>query len=128
MTAGAFSQHALERETRAAAPPPGLPPQHSIGARHRFVDRPLNETIYLCFAYGQGATAERLRTELKVPERRWWRLKLKGLAYAHAWGTLWADLGSSRRSPIGFKPFADACLEHGAYDEAAKCVEIAAYL
>ena len=75
MTAGAFSQHALERETRAAAPPPGLPPQHSIGARHRFVDRPLNETIYLCFAYGQGATAERLRTELKVPERRWWRLK-----------------------------------------------------
>ena len=56
----------------------------------------------------------------QVPEKRWWRLKLKGLSHKRDWPTLWADLGSARRSPIGFKPFADACLEQGAIDEAAK--------
>ncbi|MEC7290271.1 MAG: hypothetical protein VXW22_09310, partial [Pseudomonadota bacterium] len=37
---------------------------------------------------------------------------------ARSWAALW-ELGSARRSPIGFKPFADACIEQGALDEAA---------
>lgn len=63
--------------------------------------------------------AERLRTELKVPERRWWRLKLKGLSHARNWAALW-ELGSARRSPIGFQPFADACIEQGAVRSARR--------
>ena len=63
--------------------------------------------------------AERLRADFRVPDKRWWRLKLRGLAHARDWAALW-QLGSARRSPIGFKPFADACIEQGAHDEAAR--------
>jgi len=113
------AQRQLEKDTQGASPPPGAPPP--LAQRYRFIDTPLNETIYRCFAYGQSATAERLRSDLKVPEKRWWRLKLKGLAHARAWASLW-ELGSARRSPIGFKPFADACIEQGALEEAGKYV------
>ena len=111
------AQRQLERDTRGKPPPPGAPP--AIAQRYRFIDASLNETIYKCFAYGQAATAERLRSDAKVPDKRWWRLKLKGLAHARNWGGLW-ELGSARRSPIGFKPFADACIAQGAFDEAAR--------
>ena len=115
------AQRQLERDSKGKPPPPGAPPP--IGERFRFVDTPLNETIYKAFAYGHAATAERLRSELKngsaIPEKRWWRLKLKGLSHARNWSALW-ELGSARRSPIGFKPFADACIEQGAFEEAAR--------
>ena len=89
--------------------------------RFKFIDTPLNETLYKCWAYGQAAVAERLRVDCKVPERRWWRLKVTGLSHARNWSALW-ELGSARRSPIGFKPFVDACIAQGAYDEAARYV------
>ena len=111
------AQRQLEADTQKSPPPPGAPPQ--VAQRFRFVDTTLNTTICRAFAYRQPAAAERLRTELKVPERRWWRLKLKGLAHARDWTGLW-ELGSARRSPIGFAPFADACIEQGALEEAAR--------
>ncbi len=113
------AQRSLEQEAKDAPPPPGMPAAAAAGP-HKFIDTPLNETIYRCFAYGKPEHAERLKAELKLPERRWWRLKLKGLAHARDWERLWAELGSSRKSPIGFKPFADACVEQGAFDEAAR--------
>ena len=112
-------QRQLERDTRGVAPPPGAPP--AVAMRFKFIDTPLNETLYKCLAYGQAAVAERLRVDCKVPERRWWRLKITGLSHARNWPALF-ELGSARRSPIGFKPFVDACIAQGAYDEAARYV------
>ena len=126
------AQRQLEHNTKGRPPPPGMPP--AIAERFRFVDTSLNETIYRAFAYGFGATADRLRAELKsgpnpIPERRWWRLKLKGLSHARDWGAMWelANSGSAiggvmgkAKSPIGFKPFAEACIEQGGFDEAAR--------
>jgi len=113
-------QRQLERDTQGQPPPIGAPPgAFPPSDKFRFIDTPLNETLYRCFAFGQPAAADKLRTDLKVPDKRWWRLKLKGLSHAHNWTALW-ELGSARRSPIGFKPFADACIEQGASDEAAR--------
>jgi hypothetical protein len=131
------AQRQLEHSSKGRPPPPGMPP--AIAERFRFIDTSLNETLYRAFAYGLGATADRLRTELKsgphpIPDRRWWRLKLRGLAHARDWPALW-ELGNSggalggsaiggvlgkAKSPIGFKPFADACIEQGAFDEASR--------
>jgi hypothetical protein len=112
------AQRQLERDTHGMPPPQGAPPPPG-GEKYRFIDQTANETVYRCFAYGQSATAERLRKELNIPEKRWWRLKLRGLAHARNWAALW-ELGSARRSPIGFKPFADACIEQDAFEEAAR--------
>ena len=53
--------------TQGAPPPPGAPPDElRAQARWRFVDAPLNATLYRCFCYGQSATAERIRVDFKV--------------------------------------------------------------
>ncbi len=111
------AQRQLERDTKGAPPPPGAPP--AVAVKYKFLDAPLNETIYKCFAYGQPAAAERLKNTFKIPEKRWWRLKLSGLSHARNWSALW-ELGSARRSPIGFQPFVEACLAQGALEEAAR--------
>merc|ERR1719456_1022826 len=97
--------------------PPGAPPW--AVHRFRFIDIPLNETIYRCFAYGQSTAAERLRADFHVPERRWWRLKIKGLGHARNFEAL-RVLSLTARSPIGFMLFVEVCMEQGAYDEAAR--------
>ena len=114
------AQRGLEKSTRGMPDPPGAPP--SIAARFKFIDLPLNETIVKCFAYNQSSAAERLKTECKIPERRWWSLKLKGLMQARDWVGLWELSSSARRSPIGYKPFVEACVKQGAYDEACRYI------
>ena len=59
------AQRVLERETRGRPPPPGAPKPSP--SRHRFVDTPLNETVYKCFCYGLSAAADKLRSDFKAP-------------------------------------------------------------
>ena len=110
-------QRRLEQDTQGMPPPPGAPAH--VDARWRFIDTPLNDTLYKCVCYGQQQAAERLRADFKVPEKRWWRLKTKGLAHSHAWGALW-DFSNSKKPPTGLESFMTACLEQGAREEAAR--------
>jgi len=114
------AQRHLERTCKGLAEPSGAPPP--IAKRFRFVDTPLNETVYKCFAFGQAAAGERLKTECKIPEKRWWTLKLRGLSHARDWAAVAEMAASARRSPIGWRPFVDACIEQSAHDEAAKYI------
>ena len=93
-------QRQFERDTRGQPPPHGVPP--AVAARFIFIDTTLNETLSNCFAHGKPAEAERLRVDCKVPDRRWFRLKMKGLSQARNWPAL-SELGSARRLPTGFK-------------------------
>ena len=68
---------------------------------------------------GQSAAAERLRVDFKVPERRFWRLKIKGLGHARNFEAL-RDLSLMTRSPIWFGLLVEVCMEQGAHDEAAR--------
>lgn len=119
-------QKQLEQSTKNAKRPPGSPTGSSGGAagnncdsneRFLFVDQPLNETVCRCFWYGHDATAEQLLVEFKIPERRWLRLKLKGLARAHRWEALW-QMSQAKRLPVPLETFAEACANQGALVEA----------
>ena len=115
------AQRQLELDTQGAPPPPGAPPDElRAQQRWRFVDAPLNATLYRCFCYGQPHAAERLRVDFKVPDRRWWRLKVRGLAHAHAWPALWDFSHAKAKSPVGLEPFLEASAAQGARDEAAR--------
>lgn len=48
--------------------------------------------------------AERIRAEWKVPDKRWWWLKLKALAKTHSWEAI-ETFAKSKKSPIGYEPF-----------------------
>jgi len=128
------AQRVLERETAAAehkaaaqtsaSAPASAPASASVSAsapRFRFVDLPLNATVLRCFSCGLSEQAEALRVEFRVPEKRWWRLKLAGLSQAHAWEELWR-FSQARRAPISLRLFAEACIEHDAPAEAERYV------
>lgn len=120
-------QRQLEQGTRDVEPPSkghkdpdgGNGSGSNLDRRFCFVDQPCNETVYQCFCNGQDATAEQLLVEFKLPERRWTRLKLKGLAHAHRWEALW-QMSQAKKLPVPLAKFAEACAEHGAIGEASR--------
>ena len=54
-----------------------------------------------------------------MPDKRSYRLKLRGLAHANEWAALW-ELSNAKRVSLPPSAFADACLEQGRRDEAAR--------
>lgn len=47
-----------------------------------------------------------------MPDKRFWYLKIKALAASGQWEALRA-FANEKKSPVGYKPFAQACIEHG---------------
>ncbi|EKD04193.1 vacuole organization and biogenesis-related protein [Trichosporon asahii var. asahii CBS 8904] len=64
----------------------------------------LSDTISALITHGLGKRAEALRSAFKVPDKRWWWLKLKALAAAKNWTAL-ETFAKSKKSPIGYEPF-----------------------
>lgn len=46
-----------------------------------------------------------------MPEKRFWYLKIKALAASGQWEAL-RQFANEKKSPVGYKPFAQACIEH----------------
>lgn len=65
--------------------------------------------------------AEKLRLEYKVPDRRFWWLRLKALAELEEWAEM-EKFSKLKKSPIGYEPFVDICLEYGNRYEAQKYI------
>ncbi|KAJ2584845.1 Vacuolar protein [Coemansia sp. RSA 1836] len=86
-----------------------------------FVGLPLNETLAQCLVKGNYARASKLRTEFKVPERRYYWIKLHALVLRRDWAEL-ARLANAKKSPIGYRPFVDECIAALQYQEAAKYI------
>lgn len=55
----------------------------------------------------QEKKAKKIRLEFKVPNKRWWWIKIRGFAAAGKWDSL--RRFSQQKSPIGYKPFAEVC-------------------
>lgn len=86
-----------------------------------FMDMPLSDTIYQCVLLGDLKAAEQLRKEFKVPDKRFYWLKVRALAESKSWLEL-DRFSKARKSPIGYEPFFDACLEFDNRIEAEKYV------
>ena len=74
-------------------------------------------------ASGQSKLAQKLASQFKIPETRFWHLQVKTLAIHHRWDDLEALLPKSNSSPIGVLPFVQACVEEKALIEAAKYIK-----
>lgn len=69
-----------------------------------FAGLTLAETISQLLGDGFNKRAERVRADFRVPDKRWWWLKLKALAATQNWEGLEA-FAKSKKSPIGYEPF-----------------------
>ncbi|XP_075898377.1 vacuolar protein sorting-associated protein 16 homolog isoform X1 [Nelusetta ayraudi] len=81
----------------------------------------LQVTIETLLALGLHKQAEQLYRDFKVPDKRYWWLKLKSLAEKEEWEEL-EKFSKSKKSPIGYLPFVEVCMKSNNKYEAKKYV------
>jgi len=87
----------------------------------KFVGLTLSQTIFKCTLLGKDSLATKFKTDYKVPDKRFWWIKLQALVEIRDWENL-ERLAKSKKSPIGYEPFVDECVKAAAYREAAKYI------
>ncbi|XP_046845974.1 vacuolar protein sorting-associated protein 16 homolog [Xenia sp. Carnegie-2017] len=81
----------------------------------------VSDTIFELVNKGKDKEAEQFRKEFKVPDKRYYWLKLRALAKAHEWVKL-DEFCKSKKPPIGYEPFFEACFEYDNLKEAEKYI------
>ncbi|CAH1401892.1 unnamed protein product [Nezara viridula] len=84
-----------------------------------FVGKSLHATVKLLLSAQEVKLADKLRTEYKVPDRRYWWLRVQVLGELGDWFEL-EKFSKSKKSYIGYEPFLDICLKYGNRYEAQK--------
>ncbi|GAA5958825.1 hypothetical protein JCM21900_003937 [Sporobolomyces salmonicolor] len=87
-----------------------------------FVGLSVNDTLRQCIMAGLGKRAEKVRSDFKVPDKRYWYIKLKSLIALRDWDALEA-FARSKKSPIGYEPWVEHLIEAGAQRQAVKFIE-----
>ncbi|KAF8587239.1 vacuolar protein sorting-associated protein 16 [Ramaria rubella] len=82
-----------------------------------FVGLSINDTIKRCILNGLPKKADKLKSDWKVPDKRFWYLKLRALVEMKDFDAL-DSFAKSKRSPIGYEPFVHLLLEEGHLREA----------
>ncbi|KAI0743728.1 vacuolar protein sorting-associated protein 16 [Daedaleopsis nitida] len=82
-----------------------------------FFGQSVNETIRTCLVNGMAKRADKIKSDFKVPDKRFWYLKLQALTDIRDFEALGA-FAKSRRSPIGYEAFVKHLVEKGHKKEA----------
>jgi len=91
-----------------------------IRSHRDFVDLSLSETIYNIILLGIEYPSDiamwdrevgKLVKKFKVSEKTLWHIKVQCFSRTGSWSNL-AKLAAEKKSPIGYKPFALACMKH----------------
>ncbi|KAG8195406.1 hypothetical protein JTE90_001418 [Oedothorax gibbosus] len=79
----------------------------------------LHQTMKQLLVHREFKHADELRKEFKVPDKRFWWLQITVLADGGDWLEL-EKFSKSKKSPIGYEPFVEACVKHANVYEAKK--------
>eukprot|EP00898_Chlorokybus_atmophyticus_P007460 jgi/Chlat1/7715/Chrsp66S07190 len=83
-----------------------------------FMDSSVSDTIRTCLVMGNHKAAQRVRSEMKVPDKAWYWLKTKALANIKDWDSL-RKFAAERKPPVGYMPFVEVCIDEQHPVEAA---------
>lgn len=83
------------------------------------IGKPLHDTVKLLLSHKELKLADKLRSEYRIPDRRYWWLRIQCLAEQDSWSDL-EKFSKSKKSPIGYEPFIDQCLKYNKEKEAVK--------
>ncbi|XP_071976977.1 vacuolar protein sorting-associated protein 16 homolog [Engystomops pustulosus] len=86
-----------------------------------YVDYSLHDTIYNLILDGLQKKAEQLYKDFKIPDKRYWWLKMSALAEKEDWEEL-ENFSKSKKSPIGYLPYVEICMKHRNKFEAKKYI------
>eukprot|EP00743_Colponemidia_sp_Colp-15_P004235 GILK01004569.1.p1 GENE.GILK01004569.1~~GILK01004569.1.p1 ORF type:complete len:820 (-),score=138.43 GILK01004569.1:154-2613(-) len=93
----------------------------TVTGQNIFIDTSLSETLHNCFLTHQSKRATKLKSDFKVPDKRFWYLKVRALAELGDWEAL-EQFAKEKKSPIGYQPFIEACLSRKNVSEASKYI------
>lgn len=86
-----------------------------------YLDCSLHETVHSLLLDGKHKQAEQLYKDFRIPDKRFWWLKISALAEKEDWEEL-EKFSKSKKSPIGYLPFVEICVKHQNKFEAKKYV------
>lgn len=95
--------------------------EKDLDGKTKFFGQSVSETIRTCILNGMNKKADRVKSEFKVPDKRFWYLKLYALTAMRDFDAL-DSFARSRRSPIGYEAFVKHLVEAGHLKEAATYV------
>ncbi|KAG5439417.1 hypothetical protein PCANB_001991 [Pneumocystis canis] len=78
-----------------------------------FIGLSVNETIFKLIKLNQMISALKIKSDFKIPVKRFWWLKLRALVAIRDWTQLEDWVNKSKKSPIGYEPFVSECLAAG---------------
>ncbi|KAJ3089792.1 hypothetical protein HK102_005491 [Quaeritorhiza haematococci] len=116
----AFESKATDEQTKLLT----LQTQLERETAHSFVGLSVSETISKCLLLGQGNKAAKVKGEFRVPDRRFWWLKIRALIQSHNWDGLEKFAKSSQK--FGYVGIIDTLLKNNQFAQAAKYVEMMA--
>ncbi|KIJ59378.1 hypothetical protein HYDPIDRAFT_118596 [Hydnomerulius pinastri MD-312] len=87
----------------------------------QFFGQSVSETIRTCLMNKMGKKADKVKAEFKVPDKRFWYIKLHALTALRDFDGL-DTFARSKRSPIGYEAFVRHLVEMGHSKEAAAYV------
>ncbi|KAA8914859.1 Vps16, N-terminal region-domain-containing protein [Sphaerosporella brunnea] len=95
--------------------------------QERFMGISVNETIFRLISKGYSSRAVKVKNEFKVPEKRYWWLRLRALVERRDWNEI-EEWTKTKKSPIGWEPFFNEVLSAGntkvAATFVAKCTNV----
>ncbi|XP_015273771.1 PREDICTED: vacuolar protein sorting-associated protein 16 homolog, partial [Gekko japonicus] len=84
-----------------------------------YLDYSLHDTVYKLILDKNHKKAEQLYRDFKIPDKRFWWLKVSALAEREDWDEL-EKFSKCKKSPIGYMPFVEICMKHHNRHEAKK--------
>ncbi|XP_075148026.1 vacuolar protein sorting 16 [Haematobia irritans] len=93
----------------------------SIYGQVTFLGLSIHETMEKLLDLGEVKEVEKIKNDFKVPDRRYWWLRIICLSNKYKWEDL-EKLAKSKKSPIGYEPFVEVCLKQNNVTEARKYI------
>ncbi|XP_067617235.1 vacuolar protein sorting-associated protein 16 homolog [Eurosta solidaginis] len=81
----------------------------------------IHNTILLLLQIGELKEAEKIKNDFKVPDKRFWWLRIITMSEKYKWDDL-EKFSKSKKSPIGYEPFVEVCLNQNNLHEARKYI------
>lgn len=72
--------------------------------RESVIGKSLHDTVQLLLMQNEVKLADKLRSEYKIPDRRYWWLRIQCLSERGLWSEL-EKFSKSKKSPIGYEVF-----------------------
>jgi len=90
--------------------------------------QPLADTVRELLIIGDQKSAAKLRSDFKMSEKKYWWLRVQAIAAnsktdVMAYNQL-ERLAKEKKSPIGYEPFAEVCIDGGVNEEALKYISM----